>query len=92
MKSRKISILIKLAILILVAYGTFTLVTMQHQISQKEEEVAALTAAVSATENENTKIREDIAALETDEGKEAIARNELGLVGSGEIVFKDVGN
>lgn len=92
MKSRKISILIKLAILVLVVYGTITLVSMRGQISQKQEEAAMLTAAVTAAENENARIQEDIEALSTDEGVEAIARSELGLVGAGEIVFEDVGN
>lgn len=92
MKSGKISILIKVAILILVVYGTITLVTMRSEISKKQEEAAALTAAVTATENENARIEEDIEALGTDEGVEAIAREELGLVGAGEIVFQDVGN
>lgn len=92
MKSGKISILIKVAILILVVYGTITLVTMRSEISKKQEEAAMLTAAVTATENENARIEEDIEALGTDEGVEAIAREELGLVGAGEIVFQDVGN
>lgn len=92
MKSGKLSILIKLAILILVVYGTITLVSMRSQISQKQEEAAMLTAAVTAAENENARIQEDIDALDTDEGVEAIARSELGLVGAGEIIFEDVGN
>ena len=73
-------------------YGTITLVSMRSQISQKQEEAAMLTAAVTAAENENARIQEDIDALDTDEGVEAIARSELGLVGAGEIVFEDVGN
>lgn len=92
MKSKKISLLIKLAILILVVYGTITLVTMRSEIVKKQEEAATLSAAVTQAENENNRIQENIAALETDEGIEAIARQELGLVGAGEIVFEDVGN
>lgn len=92
MKSGKISFLIKLAILILVVYGTITLVTMRSEISKKEEEAAMLTAAITATENENARTQEDIDALDTNEGIESIARDELGLVGAGEIVFQDVGN
>ena len=92
MKSGKISFLIKLAILILVVYGTITLVTMRSEISKKEEEAAMLTAAITATENDNARTQEDIDALDTNEGIESIARDELGLVGAGEIVFQDVGN
>lgn len=92
MKSGKISFLIKLAILILVVYGTITLVTMRSEIAKKQEEAAMLTAAITATENENARTQEDIDALDTNEGIESIAREELGLVGAGEIVFQDVGN
>ena len=92
MKSKKISILIKLAILILVVYGTITLVGKRSEIAKKNEEAATLTAAISQTQNENDRIREDIGSLETEEGIKAIAQNELGLVNSGDIVFQDVGN
>ena len=92
MKSGKISLLIKLAILVLVVYGTITLVTMRSEIAKKQEEAAMLAAAVTAAENENARIQENMDALSTDEGIEAIAREELGLVGAGEIVFQDVGN
>lgn len=92
MKSGKISLLIKLAILILVVYGTITLVKMRGDISQKQEEVDMLTAAVTATENEIARTKEDLESLGTNEGVEDIARNKLGLVGAGEIVFQDVGN
>ena len=92
MKSGKISLLIKLAILILVVYGTITLVTMRSEIAKKQEEAALLSAAVTAAENENARIQENMEALSTDEGIEAIARKELGLVGAGEIVFQDGGN
>ena len=91
MKSGKISILIKLLILVLVAYGTFTLAAMREEISLVQDKANMLTAAISTAESENAQIRDEIAALETDEGVEAIARSELGLVGAGEILFQDVG-
>lgn len=92
MKFRKISLLLKLVILVLVVYGTVTLVSMQKQISEKKEEAALLTAAIADTQNENDRLLEDMEALSTDEGIAAIARTELGLVSPGEIVFKEAGN
>lgn len=92
MKSKKISLLLKLVVLVLVVYGTFTLVTMRTQISRKQNEAASLTAAISQAESENARLQEDMEALGTDEGIEAIARSELGLVSAGEIVFKEAGN
>ena len=51
-----------------------------------------LTAAIADTQNENDRLLEDMETLSTDEGIAAIARNELGLVSPGEIVFKEAGN
>lgn len=92
MKFKKISFLLKLVVLILVVYGTFTLVSMREQISKKQEEAAMLTAAIADIQNENDRMLEDMEALSTDEGIAAIARSELGLVSPGEIVFKEAGN
>ena len=92
MKFKKISFLLKLVVLILVVYGTFTLVSMREQISKKQEEAAMLTAAIADTQNENDRMLEDMETLSTDEGIAAIARTELGLVSPGEIVFKEAGN
>ena len=92
MKLWKISTLLKLVILGLVVYGTFTLVNMQKQISEKQDEAAVLSAAITETEHENARLQEDTEALTTEEGIESIARSELGLVSPGEIVFKEVGN
>ena len=88
----KISLLLKLVVLVLVVYGTFTLVNVRKQISQKQQEAASLTAAISQQEGEQARLQEDMEALGTDEGIEAIARSELGLVSAGEIVFKEAGN
>lgn len=92
MRFRKITFLLKLVILGLVVYGTFTLVAMQKQISEKQAEAAMLNAAITETEHENARLQEDIEVLATEEGVESIARSELGLVSPGEIVFKEVGN
>ena len=91
MKFRRISFLLKLVILVLVVYGTFTLVSMREQISKKQEEAAVLAAAIADTQNENDRMLEDMEALSTDEGIASIARSELGLVSPGEIVFKEAG-
>ena len=80
---------VKLLILVLVAYGTFTLAAMREEISQKKDEAAMLTAAISAVETENAQIRDDIAALDTEEGVEAIGENAFAQCEQlEEIVFK----
>jgi len=87
-----LSIALKIVALFLLVFGVYTMVAQNREITANREEAAALTGAVTAAENENARIKEDMEALATDEGVEAIARKELGLVGAGEIVFEDVGN
>ncbi len=89
---KTLSIALKVVALFLLVFGVYTMVAQKQAIADKKDEAAMLTAAVSNAENENAKIQEDINALSTDEGVETIARNELGLVGAGEIIFQDVGN
>lgn len=91
MHFRKSSFLTKLLILILVVYATVTLVSLQSQVSVKQEEATTLQSAIASAEQENQRLQQAINALGTDEGVEAVARQKLGLVAKGEVVFYDVG-
>lgn len=92
MKFKKSSFLIKLIILSLVVYATVTLVSLQSQIAAKRAEADALGDAITSVEQENQRLQESIDNIDTDEGVEEIARNKLGLVAPGEVIFEDVGN
>ena len=91
MKLVKSSLLVKLVILILVVYATVTLVSLRKQITEKNEQEAILNSSIAATQQENNRIRDSIDALGTDAGVEAVARDKLGMVDEGDIVFYDVG-
>ena len=91
MKMRKISVLLRLIVLCLVVYGTFTLVNMSKEIAEKEAQVALTAAQIAQTELETQKLQENFDAYTRGEGTEAIARDELGLVSPGEIIFKESG-
>ena len=91
MKLVKSSLLVKLVILILVVYATVTLVSLRKQITEKNEQEAILNSSIAATEQENNRIQDSIDALGTDAGVEAVARDKLGMVDEGDIVFYDVG-
>lgn len=91
MKSKKISFLLKLIILVLVVYGTFTLANVGKQLDAKKAEIQSLSAAIADTQNENARLQESITAVHTDDGVADIARDELGLVAPGEIIFKEAG-
>ena len=91
MKLFKSSLLVKLVILILVVYATVTLVSLRKQITEKNEQEAILNSSIAATQQENNRIQDSIDALGTDAGVEAVARDKLGMVDEGDIVFYDVG-
>lgn len=89
MKFKKSSLLVKLVILILLVYSTVTLVSLQNQLQDKKAEAAQLTAEAQQLQQDNLDLQERIDNLSTDEGIEEVARNKLGLVRDGEIVFYD---
>ena len=88
MKFVKSSLLVKLVILILVVYATVTLVRLRSQINEKDAEVKGLTSSIASTQQENDRLQSSIDALDTPE----VARDQLGMVSEGEIVFEDVGD
>ena len=88
LKFKKSSLLVKLVILIVLVYAT---VSLQNQVMQKKEESAALSEQVAQLQQDNNVLQDSIDNLQTSAGIEAIARNKLGLVKDGEIVFYDNG-
>ena len=92
MKFVKSSLLVKLVILILVVYATVTQVRLRSQINEKDAEVKGLTSSIASTQQENDRLQSSIDALDTPEGLEQVARDQLGMVSEVEIVFEDVGD
>ena len=90
MKFIKSSLLVKLIILIVVVYATVTLVSLRRQISAKQAEAAQLTSSITSAEQENSRLNDAIETIDTDAGVESVAREKLGMVAEGEIVFEDV--
>ena len=88
----KFPLILKIIMLVVVAYAAITLVCLRNQIAEKKAEAAALTTSITEAEQGNRRIIAKTEALATDEGVEDVARNQLGLVGAGEIVIRDVGN
>lgn len=90
MKFVKSSLLVKLVLLILVVYATVTLVSLRKQIAEKNEQEATLTSSIATATQENRRLEDAIAALGTDAGIEAVARDKLSMVDEDDIVFFDV--
>ena len=90
MKFVRSSLLVKLILLIVVVYATVTLVSLRRQITEKQAEAAQLTGSITSAEQENSRLNDAIETIDTDAGVEAVAREKLGMVAEGEIVFEDV--
>lgn len=92
MKFVKSSLLVKILLLIIVVYATVTLMSLRRQITAKQAEAAQLTSSITSAEQENSRLADAIENIDSDESVEAIAREKLGMVGNGEIIFEDVGD
>ena len=64
--------------------------SLRRQITAKQAEAAQLTSSITSAEQENSRLNDAIENIDTDAGVEAVAREKLGMVGEGEIVFQDV--
>ena len=92
MRFKRSSLLTKILVLVLVVYATVTLVSLQNQVTIREAEAERLQAEIETARQENLRLEQAIETLDTDEGVETVARQKLGLVSKGEIVYYDVGN
>ena len=92
MRFKHSSLMTKILILVLVVYATVTLVSLQNQVAEKNAEAELLQSSIDAAKQENLRLQQAIDTLDTDGGVEAVARQKLGWVAKGEIVFYDMGN
>ena len=82
-------ILARVILIVLLVYAAVTLYNLQQQIQSAKEQETQLTAQVQDLEDRNSALRADIAAAGDQEKLEDVARDELGMVKSGEKVFYD---
>lgn len=92
MKLKKTPLLAKLLILAVCVFALVSLVSLQGQIREKRSEAEKLKEQVMYAEQEQKELEEDMAALGSDESIIKIARERLGMVADGEIVFYDSDN
>ena len=92
MRFKRSSLFTKVLILVLVVYATVTLVSLQSQVTEMDAQAEALESSIDAAKQENLRLEQAIEALDTDEGVVDVARQKLGWVTEGEIVFYDMGN
>ncbi len=89
MRFKKTSFLTKLLLLIVAVYAVYTLVRLQDRIQIARQTVSDLEAQVVYAEQDNAQLEQDLKDLDSDRSVKSIARNRLGMVEAGEIVFRD---
>lgn len=92
MKTTKASFITKTVILILIVYLTITLLNIRGKIQTANADYSALQSKVVAQEAENAVLQERIENRDDPETILDIAKEKLGLVESGEVVFHDTTN
>ena len=89
MRFKKTSFLTKLLLLIVAGYAVYTLVRLQDHIQIARQTVSNLEAQVVYAEQDNAQLEQDLKDIDSDRSVKSIARNRLGMVEAGEIVFRD---
>lgn len=89
MRFKRTSFLTKLLLLIVAVYAVYTLVRLQDRIQIARQTVSDLEAQVVYAEQDNAQLEQDLKDLDSDRSVKSIARNRLGMVEAGEIVFRD---
>lgn len=89
MRFKKTSFLTKLLLLIVAVYAVYMLVRLQDRIQVARQTVSDLEAQVVYAEQDNAQLKQDLNDIDSDRSVRSIARNRLGMVEAGEIVFRD---
>ena len=92
MKLKRSGILTKLVILGILAYLVVAYARMQIRIGEAEDTKVSLQAQVRTLSVENAALEYEISHSQDTETIEKVAREKLGLVLPGEIIFYDMGD
>ena len=92
MRFKRTSLLLKLAILAVCIFCIASLITTQTEINKRKQTTDALKDEIISKNQSVMQLEEDIDLVDTDEGTRKLARQRLGYVEDGEIVFYDNDN
>lgn len=90
--NRKIHIIAGIVAIALILYATVMLISVKTRTQRAEEQKAALEQKVEEIQEENRQLEYQLKHSEDDETIKEIAREKLGLVEPGEIIFYDDSN
>lgn len=86
-RSKKVGLLVRILLLLILAYMVFMLVSVRQEISAAKAEVETLTEQVSEQVQYNTELSNAIENRDNPDFVEDIAREKLGLVSPSDRVF-----
>lgn len=92
MKFKRAGIITKIVVLILLIYIAITLLSVRSKIQDANAAYQALQAQVDEQSAKNAALASDIANKDDPDTVLAIAKERMGLLESGEIVFYDTTN
>ena len=92
MKFKKTSAITKLVIAALIIYAIVSIVSVKSKTADALKETATLQKQVTQLAEANAELQYGIDHSDDDKTIEDIAREKLGLVKPGEIIFYDAGN
>ena len=92
MKRRRVSLLLRIAVLVIAVWGAVTIVKLRLDIRDAEERQAAVQLEIDRQKRENSIVQELLDSAASEDTIADAARDELGYVSSNEIIFYDVSN
>lgn len=92
MKLKKTSAITKIVILALIVYAVVSLISVKSRTAEARQEKQALQQKVTQISEANAELQYGIDHSTDDQTIEDIAREKLGLVKPGEVIFYDTGN
>jgi len=92
LKTRKASIITKLVVLAVIGYSVVTLASLSAKIEAAEEAKEVLAKEAAEKREQNAALEYSILHSDDLETIKDVAREKLGLVMPGEIIFYDVSN
>ncbi len=90
MKLKKSSMIVKIIIAVLAIQAVFTIFSIRTKVDTAEHDREVLVSQVKKLEAANAAIDHEIQNSENEDTIENIARDKLGLVLPGEIVYYDI--
>ena len=92
MKFKRSSFLAKVVVLVLLVFTAITLLNIRSRIQAAEVELAAYQAAVDQQQEINAALQDNIENSNDPDTVLAVAKDKLGLLESGEVIYYDTTN